>query len=218
MAQENKIKSNAIKLIKLTDNIPAGIFQLKMYSNGKLKFEFLSGGMKLLHPTVDMGQWEESPEIGFNLIHLDDLQSFLESLQQSFKNISFWYHEYRVKSKEGYRWHVVNAKPERMSDGSVVWYGCFQDITNRVEYESAMEQMAFDISHVLRKPVTSLLGLTQLANNEKGVKHTQLMEYLGYIKTASKELDGFIHDLNAIYQVKKGKIAGQFKGNYSPND
>lgn len=54
-----------------------------------------------------------------------------------------------------------------MDDGSTTFYGIIYDINDRIEYEIAMEQMAFDISHVLRRPVTTLLGLNNLIESEK---------------------------------------------------
>lgn len=70
-----------------------------------------------------------------------------------------------------------------------------------------MEQIMFDISHVLRKPVANLLGLTNLIENEK-FSELNFKEYVGYIKTVSDELDNFIKKLNQTYRQKNKKIAG----------
>lgn len=206
--QNLKIESNAEKLKKLTDNIPGGIFQLKMTPKGEMKFEFLSQGMQRLHPSINLAEWKENPEIGYDLIHPEDLPSFIESLNQSYENLSLLYNEYRITSESGVKWHFVKAKPEKLEDGSVIWYGSFQDISNHREYESAMEQIAFDISHVLRKPVTNLLGLTSLIENEKKLTEQNIREYSEFIHSVARELDQFTRDLDKVYRKKLELIVG----------
>ncbi len=208
LSQEEEISNHTQKLEKLTDTVPGGIFQLEMNPDGKMNFDFLSSGMKALHPGIDIEEWKKNPEIGFSTVHPDDLAGLQASMMKSFKELTVWYHEYRADGHGEYKWHLVKANPERLPNGNVVWYGSFQDITARVEYEKAMEQIAFDISHVLRRPVTSLMGLTQLVEIEKGISKAQLQEYVDHIKTTSHELDQFTRELNNVYQIKRQKISG----------
>lgn len=89
------------------------------------------------------------------------------SLQESFTNLTNWNVEYRVISDTGsISWHWAHAKPERKPDGTVVWYGSFQNITERKEYIKTLEQLLFEISHGMRKPVASMLGLTAAIEKE----------------------------------------------------
>jgi len=206
LEQNSKIETNISELKKLTDNVPGGIFQLKMDPNGRLNFEFLSSGMKELHPSINFEEWLKFPDLAFSLIHPDDIDAFHNSLMKSLKGVTPLYFEYRVKVNDEYHWHFISAKPQKMADNTVLLYGCFQDITNRVEFENAMEQISFDISHVLRKPVTSLLGLTQLLQDDRVIKKAELLEYVGYIKSVSIELDQFTRDLYAIYNEKRKKL------------
>ena len=125
-------------LKKLTDNVPGGIFQLKMDPNGRLNFEFLSSGMKELHPSISFEEWHKFSDLAFSLIHPDDIDAFHNSLMKSLKGVTPLYFEYRVKVNDEYRWHFISAKPQKMTDNTVLLYGCFQDITNRVEFENAI--------------------------------------------------------------------------------
>jgi hypothetical protein len=204
-----EIKTYVERLKKLTNSVPDGIFQLKMTSQGILSFEFISEGMIQLHPTVTMQEWLKSPEIGFTLIHPDDLDDFKAKLMDSFTNLTFLSIEYRVKHDAEYRWHSMKGNPEKMADGSVVWYGSFHNITNRVEYEIAMDQIVFDISHVLRRPVTTLMALNNLIDNEKDISYETLVEYVAYIKKVSEEMEIFTQNLSEIYQRKKELITNK---------
>src|SRR5688500_17722426 len=100
-----------------------------------------------------------------------------------------------------------------MDDGSMTLYSIIYDINDRVEYEISMEQIAFDISHVLRRPVATLLGLNDLIDSEKNISKSKLMEYVGYIKKVSQEMDEYTRSLNKIYQKKREIITNVNIGN-----
>lgn len=206
--QKKTIKTSAANLKVLTDNVPGGIFQLRMNTTGDLKFDFLSAGIKKLHPSIDLAEWQKDPKVGYSVIHPEDLPGFLKSLETSYKTLEIWQHEYRAKSRNGYKWHMVKAKPERAFDGSVVWSGSFQDIHAHIEYQDAMEQISFDISHVLRRPVTNLVGLINMMEDEKSINQIVWNEYSDYIQTVATELEKFTRDLNDVYEKKKEIISG----------
>ncbi|RDI53659.1 GAF domain-containing protein [Flavobacterium glaciei] len=204
-----EIKTYVERLRKLTNSVPDGIFQLKMTSQGILSFEFISEGMIQLHPTVTMQEWLNSPEIGFTLIHPDDLEDFKAKLMDSFTNLTFLNIEYRVLYDKDFRWHSMKGNPEKMADGSVVWYGSFHNINNRVEYEIAIDQIVFDISHVLRRPVSTLMTLNNLIDNEKDISYETLVEYVTYFKKVSEEMETYTLNLNEIYHRKKELITNK---------
>jgi light-regulated signal transduction histidine kinase (bacteriophytochrome) len=83
-----------------------------------------------------------------------------------------------------------------------VWYGCFDDITSHVKYEETIEQIAFDISHVMRKPVANLIGLSNLIEMEDNISEKDLKSYAKSIKEVSNEMDRFTRELDETYQSK----------------
>jgi signal transduction histidine kinase len=62
--------------------------------------------------------------------------------------------------------------------------------------------MSFDISHVLRKPVTTLMSLISVIEIEKELDEEALRMYAGYLKSIGEELDGFTKMLNDTYHNK----------------
>lgn len=82
-------------------------------------------------------------------------------------------------------------QPEKIRFGSIH----FIKVNNRVEYKRAMEQIAFDISHVLSRPVTTLLGLTSVIEKEE-LTADKVNGYTRYIKIVSTELEQFTRKLN----------------------
>ena len=204
--QSRHIELSALKLKKLTDQAPGVIYQFEMTASGEMSFTFVSKGIAKLHPRLSVEKLMQQPEIAFSIVHPDDLPTVQESIQVSFETLTLWNVEYRIVLDTGdISWHWGYAQPERKEDGTVVWYGTFQDITHVKEYEEALEQISFDISHVLRRPVSTMLGLMAIIEkeemDEKGFK-----EYAGYIKVVSEELERFTRQLNEVYVRKKAKI------------
>jgi ligand-binding sensor domain-containing protein/signal transduction histidine kinase len=71
-----------------------------------------------------------------------------------------------------------------------------------VEYNQQLEQFAFISAHNLRAPVARILGLGQLLRLSKDDPEEKEKIYPKLINT-TKELDGVVHDLNTILELKK---------------
>lgn len=209
LEQKNYIGNSAEKLKKLTDLSPGVIYQFQVFQDGKIAFNFISEGISLLHPGLDPELIKHSPELAFSIIHPEDLDQITKDIKRSFNNLTDWTGEYRAVSENGLmKWHSAKAKPEKQEDGSVIWYGTIQDITNRKEYEMTMEQIAFDISHVLRRPITTLLGLVSLYDLGEVSKENSKL-YAAHIKSVSEELDKYTKKLNVTYSKKREIISGE---------
>ena len=202
----NSVQLTLERLTKITQNIPLGIFELEVSHSGKMKFLFLSEGIHKIHPNINLKEWIKDPSVGFSLMHPDDIAPLKKAIEETIKNEENLYHEYRIKTDSGYDWHAIYGQPEKTSNGQMLIYGAFTDINHHIEYETALEQIAFDISHVLRRPVTTILGITNLLELEKELSPKKLKEYSDHIKTVSNELEAFTRELNDVYWKKKQKI------------
>jgi len=204
LLQKENIASNIEKLKKLSDQAPGVIFQLEMTKDGQLSFPFISQGISRLHPSLDAESIKKDARIAFSIIHPDDQDMIRNSLKNALSKLAPWYVEYRVLNKDGNtEWHVGKATTELGEDGKVVCYGTFQNITNHKEYQQTLERIAFDISHVMRKPVTTLLGLTGMIDENIDINSIDLKEYIGHIKTVSEEMERYTQELNQVYSEKQ---------------
>ena len=197
--QKATIKMSASKLRKLTDLAPGVIYQLELTPEGKFYFPFISQGIKRIHPTLEPKDLMKNAELCYSVVHPDDLESVQRSLMESYDELTMWEIEYRVCHEAGIiHWHKALATPKKKADGTVVWYGTFQDITPQKRYIETLEQILFDISHVMRRPVANMLGLTSALNDES-LDENSLKMYSSYLREIAEEMDQYIHKLNTDY-------------------
>jgi signal transduction histidine kinase len=152
-------------------------------------------------------------------IHEDDRQRVYESVLSHLQNIDFstWEEEYRYMKANGeiayvkdkaYVIYSKNNTPLRM-------VGVMSDVTidkvaelekdrttaELIQRNKDLEQFAYIVSHNLRSPVASILGLSALWNNSAISPHDK--EYISKGVLASvQKLDEVIKDLNYILQSK----------------
>ncbi|MBU2020372.1 MAG: PAS domain-containing protein [Bacteroidetes bacterium] len=203
LKQKETIEFNVNKLKKLTDLSPGVIYQFSVSKEGKMNFDFISNGIRKFHPSLDILQLKTKPELLFDFIHPEDVKMVKKSIQYSFDQLSEWRVEYRLLDPNGEtKWLIGRATPEKKKNGTVVWYGTLQDLTQRKEYEVTMEQIAFDISHVLRRPVATLMSLSAIIVNEEELDEAKIKEYSKYINIVAEELDNYTKKLNDVYHLK----------------
>ena len=210
--QQSKIDYDANYLREITDHAPGVLFQFKL-SRDQFKFQFVSKGIMNLHQDIKPCLILEEPEEFLKFVHPGDRVLFRAELRKACVNQSCFTFEFRVKNQnDEIHWYLAKGHPcSSNKEQTVEWYGAFQNITQQLEYPRAMEQISFDISHILRSPVTNLLGLSNLIEEEKEkLTDCKLREYSKYIKTVSSELDIFTRDLNRIYEQKKHILYSNF--------
>lgn len=196
-------------LHRLTELAPGAIFQLEVKPGGEMRFNFMSRGIEGIHPDLNPELLRDNPRLGFSSIHPDDLQQARLAMHEARLENRQWKSEFRVVESNGnIHWHSVNATPEPQPDGSVIWYGIFQDITESKEYEKVLEQILFDISHVIRRPASSILGILSLMESEqRNQPDAPENAYLNLLRLATEELDQYIHQLNEAYDHKRSRTA-----------
>lgn len=210
------LKQSHELLQKLTDQLPVAIYQFKMTADDKMSFEFVSTGITSVMPDVTPAKLQENVLLGFSQVHPDDKNLFKQSLFESRDKLKNWDIDYRIVTADGkILWHKVSAHPEQKDDGSVVWYGYFQDITAHKQQEQEREQLILELSqnnkdlrhfsyitsHNLRAPLSNLVGLVSLID-DMPVDDRILAELLKGFKTSTFLLNETVNDLLKVLTIK----------------
>ncbi|MBV6655101.1 MAG: PAS domain S-box protein, partial [Mameliella sp.] len=164
-ATDKKLQVSQEKLKKLTENVPGALYQMEISPEGEVSFPFISEGINELHSDLSPEVLKNDPSAGFKVIHPEDLPEINEKIEISAANLSPFFADYRAIQPDGkIHWNRAISKPERLDDGTTVWYGIFQDITEQRKLEEVqkyaqelkvknkeLEQFTFVASHDLQE-------------------------------------------------------------------
>ena len=128
-----------LRLRKIAAHVPGMVFQFELRADGGMSFPYVSEGVRELYRLSPVELLEDAAVI-FTVIHPDDRERVLASLQESARSLERWTCEYRTRFPDGVvDWLHGSAEPERQADGTVLWSGFVTDITARKEAAQALE-------------------------------------------------------------------------------
>ncbi|HKK78528.1 MAG TPA: ATP-binding protein, partial [Phaeodactylibacter sp.] len=170
-----------------------------------------SNGIKEIFPRLPLDTIKKGIFRHLDLIAEPDRDRLLQRIQYSAETLRNFSEEYRVKMPDGsLRWHAANLKPEKRADGTIVWYGIFQDITRQKELDAIksrarelevknkeMEQFAYVASHDMQEPLRTIHSFVGMLRRRPSVTADE--EALKYIQFAQ---DGAVR----MQQLIKGLL------------
>jgi PAS domain S-box-containing protein len=151
-------------------------------------------------------------------IHPDDrkipLQAHASALAHRREHASY---TYRIRDVHGaYLWQEDSATFVYDADGRhEKTYLIARDVTQRITHEKELErllheltlsyeelrQFSFIAQHNLRAPVTNILGLIDLIDDEK-IDHPMLPKFVAAMRVTAERFDETIRDLNHVLSIK----------------
>lgn len=199
---EEKMLQNELLLRKITSQVPGNTYMFEIAANGQTNILFMNKGTDpIMHPNSTEEVMQQS-ELLREVLHEADKEKFNDAMKKAsatLSNISF---QYRVRNGDSIRWRWMQAVPEKNPEGKIIWYGSTSDITPLVNYIVSIEQMIYDVSHVLRRPISNLLGVTTLISDDM-LTTAEIREMSKTLHEISKEIDQFIRELNHVYNQKR---------------
>ena len=125
-------------LLKIASRLPGMVYQYRLHLDGSSCFPYVSDAIRDVYRVVPEDVREDASII-FSILHPEDQDGVIASIQKSAKELTPWQYEYRVRFSDGdVRWLFGNALPEREVDGATLWHGFITDVTERKTTEKAL--------------------------------------------------------------------------------
>jgi PAS domain S-box-containing protein len=194
-------------LAKIASQLPGMVFQFKLTPDGTACFPYCSEGIRdIYHLTPEQVKYNAEPV--FALIHPDDLPLVQDSIRLSAQQLTLWKLDYRVRYSDGeIIWVTGRSVPELQDDGSVLWHGFINDITERKKIERLKHEFVSTVSHELRTPLTAISGAIGLLHGEVfGALPAQAAQMTAVAQANVLKLQLLINDLLDMDKLIAGKM------------
>ncbi|HUN53574.1 MAG TPA: PAS domain S-box protein, partial [Smithella sp.] len=177
---EEILKERDLVFKKLSANVPGIIFQFKRSPDGRYCVPFATYAVKDIY-----GFSAEDLVQDFSLlskvIYHEDFERFVNSIEESAKNMTQWQCEYRIQpSGMPIKWIYGTSTPEKLPDGSVMWHGFNTDITERKQIDELIRQSEEKYRSILENIQEGYFEV-DLAGNFTFFNDS-LQQFLGYTK------------------------------------
>jgi len=168
--QKEKYKEAKKSLENLSNLAPGVTHQYRLFPDGTFYFPYISEGLFEIYELTAAEVKKDAAKL-FERIHPADYDRVVRLILNSAKKLSVWEAEFRVILPEkGLRWVEAKAKPERLSDNSILWYGNSHDITKRKKQEQKLNYQ-HKFTQKLAEISTDLLEIN-LANIDRKINHS----------------------------------------------
>ncbi len=180
---------------ELSRQVPGVVYQFKLFPDGHSSFPFASDGIRDIYEVTPEQVSEDAAPV-FALMHPDDYDRVVASVQESARSLQPWQLEYRVNlPNKGLRWLSGLSKPEKLQDGSIIWHGFITDITEQIAARNEASKTKKALESVLSSAteisiiVTDTDGLISMFN--RGAERM-----LGYTadEMVGKQTPAIIHE------------------------
>ncbi len=135
-----KIKQTSDLYSNLVEKVMGGFFQYKVTPDGQFSFPFVSKQISNVFG-INPDQIQNDPSFLLKSVHPDDIEKLSSSILESAGTMKIFDFEFRsILPNNEYIWLLFRAQPEKLSDGSLVWYCFIADITEQKKNEEAMQK------------------------------------------------------------------------------
>lgn len=199
---EEKIKQSEELLRKITSQIPGNTYMFEIKETGEVDILYMSYGSETFKEIYEVRENEIRPTIVNAEYYENDKDKFITAMKEAYLTHNAVSVQYRVVVNGQIRWRWMQAVPEKGLNGKIIWYGATTDITPIVDYMASIEQIIFDIGHVIRKPISNMLSITQLIT-DLNLSEEELKDIAKKLNLISQEMDMFVGELNNAYNKKR---------------
>lgn len=199
------------KFHKLTKNLPGVIYEFVSLPDEYGFFNYISQSCTEVFG-VSGEQIKANPKLMKQLIHPDDIVSYLRSTKKATAKFTDWNWEGRFIVNGKTKWIRGSSRPEKLANGKVIRYGILTDISGEKRAQKRQKEATKQLNLAIKGANLGLWDWS-LSNNSINT-NDRFIEILGYqklqFKQKTKDWFEYIHpnERNLVYQ----KVINHLKG------
>ena len=137
---EEALRAEQLRFAKVADTIPGAVCTFQLSPTGQLFIPYASKAFEEIYG-ITLAEVAENINIITNRVPSAQVLSLRNSITESVKTMQPWRNEYQYEHpQKGLIWIEGYSMPVREEDGSYLWHGVAQDITERKKLEAAVRR------------------------------------------------------------------------------
>lgn len=145
---ELKVEETQILLHKLSKQVPGVVYQYLLRPDGSSCFPYASEGIEAIYGVKPEDVRADAAKV-FDRLHPEDVERVRKEILQSAADLSLFHSRFRVQFPDGsISWRKADARPERLTDGSVLWHGIIIDISREVSLHQLVRLSEQKLGHM----------------------------------------------------------------------
>tara|TARA_Y100001980_G_C14556918_1_gene353740 strand:- start:20486 stop:23371 length:2886 start_codon:yes stop_codon:yes gene_type:complete len=137
---EDLLKAHQERISNIANSVPGVVLEYKLNPDGSDELPFISERVIDLYGVTKEDAIDDIVNV-WDIIHPDDTAEMQKSIMDSAKEMTFWDHICRVKTKSGeVKWINGRGFPTKHDDGSITWDTLILDITELKETQLQLEE------------------------------------------------------------------------------
>ena len=204
------------QLRDMAENLPGAVFTFRRFRDGHARFEFVSGNVEALRGVTREAALENYRTL-LETIHPEDVTYVKQVLDRAATESGHVRFSYRMAT-DPEKWIQTTAQALAQPDGSVVWHGYWEDITEKRELEQelvrakeraeaanlAKSHFLAMMSHEIRTPMTGVLGMLEVLATTK--LDPEQRGAVAVVRDSGEALLRIIGDILDFSKVEAGKV------------
>lgn len=205
------------RLMEVTDNLPAIVYQARRDSDGRVTFPYITGDLQSMFGVSTAEVMADETRLA-EQIDPRDRTAVHQALVQAARDFSALDMEFRTSPHGVVRWVRTRALPYAAADGAVLWSGYWVDVTEARAQADALAAAKSDaerataaksnflatMSHEIRTPMSGVLGMVE-ALSHTGLDGEQ-RRIISVIEDSAQMLRQILDDILDYSRIEAGAL------------